>query len=132
MSHTLLEILAHFKVRDDNISLTSTTLRNAPVHPHENYADDDTHLRPVNSKLLLLHSLELLVALAHTSLSNICSSSKIRMFKVGVCKNRSGEMAGTSFAGVSIHCDTNQPKGGLPPAGRRAAATLMQVATIVV
>ncbi len=32
----------------------------------------------------------------------------------------------TSSAGVKIHCDTDQAKGGHPPAGRRAAATLLQ------
>ena len=31
------------------------------MHLHEEYADDDTYLRWVNSNLLLLHSLELLV-----------------------------------------------------------------------
>ena len=46
------------------ISFTSATFSNAPVHlreDYEDYADDDTCLRWVNSNLLLLHSLELLV-----------------------------------------------------------------------
>ena len=36
------------------ISFTSATFSNAPVHLRENYADDDTYLRWVNSNLLLL------------------------------------------------------------------------------
>ena len=34
------------------ISFTSATFSNAPVHLRENYADDDTYLRWVNSNLL--------------------------------------------------------------------------------
>ena len=37
------------------------------MHLHEEYADDDTYLRWVNSNLLLLHSIELLVTITATA-----------------------------------------------------------------
>lgn len=60
------------------ISFTSATFSNAPVHLRENYADDDTCFRWVNSNLLLLPSLELLVTAGITIPASATSQAEYR------------------------------------------------------